>query len=662
MKSSANRGTGSNRPPVRSASLNRNNNAAPGAVRTPSAPEMYGFTEEPYRDMSQQYQGATPVEEPFDYSMMGKPNNAAVVQKKKKSSGSSSRSSSSHQSSKKTSSKTKSKSAPAKSKPKKKKNPAQTKKVLAITVSLVAIAAVVLGALYAFGVFKPRIEVVMADGTVQKIKAEDAFAELTEGDRYYDGTLVNDMNIGGMTRGEARNAVSAALEAAPLNVNIDLQVEDTVYDLDLSSLTLSVNTDAILAEAYALDRPTDPEDLVRLTECYNAYQQLKNRPAMYKTAYTCSTDGLNELVHGVLDPLFVEQKDAVITGFDKDSNTFEVEPEVNGFSVDCDKAAEDVKALLDERIYEGLVEVDSTVSIPEITLQYINENFGKISSCSSTATNDSNRNTNLNQACLNIDGTVLNPGEEFSFNGVVGQRTEARGFASATVIAGGQTENGIGGGICQVSTMVYGAAVKANMEIVTRRAHAWPSSYCDPGLDATVDWGNIDLVFRNSSQYQVVIRAEFNSSTRTVSAAVYGHKLPDGQHIEFVSVVNSTTPHGATEYVANPNRTAGDRETLRNAHDGMNVTSYRVWYNAEGAEISREEVATTNYKMWVKKVEVGTLLPGGGHATLDTTTGEVITPTPAPTATPVPATPTPTTAPTEPDPTEPQQPEGGGDA
>ena len=74
MKSSANRGTGSNRPPVRSASLNRNNNAAPGAVRTPSAPEMYGFTEEPYRDMSQQYQGATPVEEPFDYSMMGKPN------------------------------------------------------------------------------------------------------------------------------------------------------------------------------------------------------------------------------------------------------------------------------------------------------------------------------------------------------------------------------------------------------------------------------------------------------------------------------------------------------------------------------------------------------------------------------------------------------------
>ena len=84
--------------------------------------------------------------------------------------------------------------------------------------SLVAIAAVVVGTLYAFGVFKPRIEVIMADGTVQKIKAEDAFAELTEGDKYYDGTLVNDMNIGGMTRGEARNAVSAALDAAPLNV------------------------------------------------------------------------------------------------------------------------------------------------------------------------------------------------------------------------------------------------------------------------------------------------------------------------------------------------------------------------------------------------------------------------------------------------------------
>ena len=83
----------------------------------------------------------------------------------------------------------------------------------------------------------------MADGTIQKIKAEDAYLELTDGNRYYDGTIVNDINIGGMTREEAMAAITAGLEAAPLDVNIDLKVQEQIYDLDLSSLTLTVNTD-----------------------------------------------------------------------------------------------------------------------------------------------------------------------------------------------------------------------------------------------------------------------------------------------------------------------------------------------------------------------------------------------------------------------------------
>ena len=515
--------------------------------------------------------------------------------------------------------------------------------------------------MYALGVFKPRIEVIMADGTVQKIKAEDAFLEMTEGEKYYPGTIVNDIDIGGMTRNEAYTAVSSALDAAPLSVDIDLKVNNDVYDLDLSSLTLTVNTNDILAEAYALNRPTDPEDFAKLTECYNAYQQMKNSPYRFQTAYTCSTEGLNDLVHNVLDPLKVEQQDAVITGFDKDSNTFEVQPESNGFTVDSDKAVTDVKALLDERIYEGVVEVDNSVLMPEITADYFSANFGLVSTCTSTTSNNSSRNTNINQACVYIDGTMLNPGDEFSFNGVVGMRTAARGFAEATVIQGGKYEQGYGGGICQVSTMVYGASVMANMEIVRRSAHAWPSGYVAEGLDATVDWGSIDFVFKNSSEYPIVIRAHY--SNRTVTVQIYGQKFPDGQYTKFVSEVNSTTPAGATEYVENRSMAAGERETVRAQHDGMQVTSYRVWYNSDGQEINREQIAVTNYRAYAKKIEVGTKLPDGGYATFNSTTGEIITPTPTPaptatpTPTPAPATPTPTETPTEPT----DEPEGGGD-
>lgn len=644
MKSSSYRGEGDSqaaRPKVRTANLSRvNRPAGEGPVESYNQQNM--FVEEPYHDFTNP--AAAPVEEEaFDYSMMGRPNNSAVMPKKRPQNSSQQRRRPSNTG-----------ASQARRAPAKKKKPASQKslKGVAVVLGVVASIAAIVGLLFVFGVFKPRIEVTMADGTIKKIKAETAYRELTEGDKYYDGTIINDINIGGMTRDEAYSAISTSLEAAPLNVDISLKVKEQTHPLDLSSLTLTVNTNEVLDEAFAYSRPTDPEDFETLTQCYNAYQAMKNVPVKYQTAYTCSTDGLTELVHSVLDPLQQTEANALITDFDKSNNTYVIQPEVIGLKIDCEKAVNDVKGLLEGRVYEGTVEVESEDIVPEITQDFINTNYGRISSCSSTCTNNKARNNNINQACLNIDGTIINPGEEFSFNGVVGQRTEAAGFQKATVIAGGQYEQGLGGGICQVSTMVYGAAVKADMEIVNRRAHAWPSNYVDPGLDATVDWPGIDFVFRNNSQYQIVIRAEFNSSNKAVVVSIYGHKLPDNQHIEFISKVNSTTPHGEPEYVANTSLAVGETNTLRNAHDGMNITSFKVWYDENGTEIKREEVATTNYRAYTKRVEVGTKLPSGGQAQFDPQTGKVITPTPKPTATPTPK-------PVEP--TEPTNPPEGGD-
>ena len=638
MKSSIHRSSNPGRPQVRSANLAITQGDSASQYQEFSNPVRNNgmFVEEPYHDMLGEEVNEAPVEEEFfDYSLLGKPNNSAVMPKKKSASRSQSRPRPSQSSQQRSSQRSNSsRQAPSRSK---KKSSGNGTKILVAIVAVLAIAAGVVGIMYATGFFKPRIEVTLADGTVKKIKAEAAYAELTEGNKYYDGTLVNDINIGGMTRDEAYAAVSRGLESAPLNVDIDLKVRDMVYDMDMSSLTLTVNTNDVLDEAFALNRPTNPEDFDELTRCYNEYQKMKNTPAVFHTAYTCSTDGLSELVHGVLDPLETAPQNAVITDFDKVNNKFVVQPEVVGFHVEADKAVADVTALLEDRTYEGVVDVEGSDIEPEVTQAYIDANFGKISSCSSKTTSSKSRNVNINQACMYIDGVILNPGEEFSYNEHVGMTTAERGFQEATVIIRGQYAQGLGGGICQVSTMLYGAAVKANMEITNRRAHAWPSNYVDVGLDATVDYGAIDFTFRNTSDYQVVIRAQYNDSDNGLVVSLYGHKLPEGQRIDFISVVNSTTPHGDTEYVAAPNLAVGEKNTVRNAHDGINVTSYKVWYDADGNEIKREEVATTNYRMYNKKVEVGTKLPNGGQATLDTKTGSVITPSPKPTNTPTPA-------------------------
>ena len=270
MKSSSNRGSFDNdRPRVRSvgnpgytqrtpADLSRSANSGAGsntgAGQNYGAGQGYGsgpipgITEEPYRDMSQGSVNS-PVEEPFDYSLMGRPNSGAVMKKKSSSSNRPARKPQSSSSAARPAhikSTTVKKKGHSKSSKGGKKSSGKGMRVLAIVASVLAVSAAVIGILFAFGVFKPRIEVVMADGTIQKIKAEDAYLELTDGNRYYDGTFVNDISIGGMTREEALAAINEGLEAAPLDVNIDLKVKEQIYDLDLSSLAFTVNTDEIL--------------------------------------------------------------------------------------------------------------------------------------------------------------------------------------------------------------------------------------------------------------------------------------------------------------------------------------------------------------------------------------------------------------------------------
>jgi len=99
------------------------------------------------------------------------------------------------------------------------------------------------------------------------------------------------------------------------------------------------------------------------------------------------------------------------------------------------------------------------------------------------------------------------PGETFSFNQVVGERTEQRGYQSGPVIVGNQVESGLGGGICQVSSTLYNTILLGNINATERMHHTMPSSYVPLGMDATVDWGNIDYKFRNNLQSPVYIEA-----------------------------------------------------------------------------------------------------------------------------------------------------------
>ncbi|NLW92725.1 MAG: VanW family protein [Syntrophomonadaceae bacterium] len=125
-----------------------------------------------------------------------------------------------------------------------------------------------------------------------------------------------------------------------------------------------------------------------------------------------------------------------------------------------------------------------------------------------TITNSSaNRINNIILSCSSINGCKLAPGEVFSFNGTVGQRTTGKGYKTAPVFSGNQIVSGVGGGICQTSTTLYNAANDSGMQVIERHHHTLPVHYIDAGNDATVSWGTADLKFRNNKTYTVKIMA-----------------------------------------------------------------------------------------------------------------------------------------------------------
>ena len=522
------------------------------------------------------------------------------------------------------SSKSSSKSSASSKKASPKKKSGKKAPVFAIAMSTIVVLAVAGGVCYKLGYFDKRYEITNSDGTVDKLTSEELLAELAV-DVFPQGVIINGVDVSGMTQAQATEAVLANQPERPIDIDISLSLDGETYPLDLTSLPIDSNVDEVVAEAYNYLRPTGQETPEQLIAMHDAREALKTTPVEYQTAYTLNTDEISPLVHDVLDPVNCDPVEAQITGFDVENLVFEYTESQIGYVVDIDTAVADVKALLDSGTYTGTVDVSAAVTEPTLTAEMIETEFGMISESSSVTAANSNRNHNIQITAEKLNGMVMQNGDSFSFNGYIGQRTSAAGYLEAGVIVNGTTEQALGGGVCQVSSMIYQSCIKANLQIDERHPHQWPSSYATAGTDAAVDWGNQDFAFTNDSGYPIAMVAYWDPATSVLTISIYGHLLPDGQYIDFVGETVSTSSAGTT-YVANGSLPVGTRNQTRGAHNGVTANSYQIWYAADGTEIQRVELEPTRYATINAIVEVGTLQPDGSQAAFDAATGTV-TPT-----------------------------------
>lgn len=263
------------------------------------------------------------------------------------------------------------------------------------------------------------------------------------------------------------------------------------------------------------------------------------------------------------------------------------------------------------------VVLDLTLTDPEITTERLNELLFRdlLGKASSNVGGSSSRRSNVAKVAEYVTGTILNPGETFSYNGVVGERTTARGFKEAPSYVSGQTVNTVGGGVCQGSSTIYLAALRANLEIVERHAHSYICSYMPYGMDATVSYGSLDFQFRNDTDFPVKIVMTYQDAKLTVS--IYGTNLT-GNYVEMTNKVNSTTEY-KTIYEETTQLAAGETETKTSGYNGMSVTVYRNVYDANGNLISSNVENNTTYRVRDKVVLKG-VAPAETEKPAETTT------------------------------------------
>ncbi len=214
---------------------------------------------------------------------------------------------------------------------------------------------------------------------------------------------------------------------------------------------------------------------------------------------------------------------------------------------------------------------------------------------------NTNRSTNLRIAAEKINGKVLMPGEVFSYNKTVGKRTVEEGYRDAKIYADGAVVDGLGGGICQISSTLYNAVLLANLEIVERRNHSFTTSYVAAGRDATVVWGAIDFQFKNSRSYPIKIEASVKNGVAEFK--IHGMQEQQEYEISIIPQTTSSIPYATTQ-IPDATLAPGQQIVVQSGHLGYKVTTYIV-KKLNGAEVSREILSNDTYQPMKTIVRIG---------------------------------------------------------
>ena len=409
------------------------------------------------------------------------------------------------------------------------------------------------------------------------------------------GVVIEGVNLGGMTKSQAEQVLTEHISALD-DQQVTLSAGDESRIVTLKEIGTRPDVMTAVNEAYVVGRGGSIFN--RVVEAGQARWIGRSLRLCYAVDEARIHDELHRLGREIDHP-------PIDASAHWNGREVVLVPGHPGAKLDMPASLKRVKeTILDtlarQQSVPATIELEYRTKYPKVTtdmLKEVDTVLGEFST--SFATSSRNRATNIETASKYLNHTVVPAGQVFSFNQTVGERTVAKGFREAPVIVNGEMDFGIGGGVCQVSTTLYNAALLANLSIVARNHHSIPSHYVKPGLDATVSFGALDLQFRNPMATPIVIEA--TAGNRQLVMRVLGKGPKPDVHIERTGL--SRTGMRITTR-QDPTLPKGKKVVEQKGRSGVKVTVIRVV--GSGPDATRETLSTDRYPGETRIVRIGT--------------------------------------------------------
>lgn len=443
--------------------------------------------------------------------------------------------------------------------------------------------------------------VVIAAGTFGYIKYKDIQKEkrmqkLLNVETIYEGITVNGQPVGGLSTDNAIAKLEESLNKPILGNEILISRGEVQKAVKFTDIDAKYDVEDATFTAYQIARNGDIDNR------YSVYEALEKNGMDVDANFVYDETKLDGILQKINEAVTVGVQDSQLK---RENGKFTITDEVEGYTMNVAKTKADVVELLKEA-KSGNVIVTGDITEPKIKKEDNEKSTSLIGTFYTkyTGSEKLGRNVNLRVGCEHITGTVVKPGDVFSMNEALGDQTYENGYRNAAVIVNGKLEDGLAGGVCQITTTLYNAVVKAELDVVERKNHSLTVGYVPLGQDAAIAGNYTDFKFKNSTEYPIYVEAYIASGKLVTN--VYGYEEHDsGRTVELEHVYVGSIPKPAEKVTEDPKLPLGERVITHTGKVGHKVTTYKKIYE-DGKLLSSEWFSDSTYKSTADEVSVGT--------------------------------------------------------